>query len=221
MGHPVHKIKAFEIVGPYRLRIEFGDGLVRTIDFRPVLEGELYGPLRDLNQFNSVSVDREVHTLVCRTALTLTRPPFTTGPIMRQAWSRSRSVGRPPDTARKPANPLDPYSRFETPPWAVITSPSAWAAKRGRRESTPSARSSSRKANGSALSAWSTTLWRRRRACRNFAGRSNSSSWGTSSSACATGSNHSAISRARPRSTGRCSDSLVWPFPPRCSSSAR
>lgn len=41
MEHPVHRVKAFEIVGPYRLHIEFGDGLVRTIDFRPVLEGEL------------------------------------------------------------------------------------------------------------------------------------------------------------------------------------
>lgn len=64
MGHPVHTVKAFEIVGPYRIRVEFGDGLVRTIDLRPVLEGELYSPLRDLNQFNSVSLDREVHTLV-------------------------------------------------------------------------------------------------------------------------------------------------------------
>jgi hypothetical protein len=60
----VHSIKAFEIVGPYRIRIEFGDGLVRTIDFRPVLEGELYGPLRDMSRFNSVSLDAEVHTLV-------------------------------------------------------------------------------------------------------------------------------------------------------------
>ena len=64
MGHPVHTIKAFEISGPHRLRIEFGDGLVRTIDFRPILEGELFGPLRDLTQFNSVVLDREVHTLV-------------------------------------------------------------------------------------------------------------------------------------------------------------
>ncbi len=63
MAHPVHRVTAFEIVGPYRIRVEFADGLVRTIDFRPVLEGELYGPLRDLNQFNSVSLDREVHTL--------------------------------------------------------------------------------------------------------------------------------------------------------------
>jgi uncharacterized protein DUF2442 len=64
VGHPVHKITAFEIVGPYRIRIEFADGLVRTIDFRPVLEGDLYGPLRDLSQFNSVSLDDEVHTLL-------------------------------------------------------------------------------------------------------------------------------------------------------------
>ena len=64
MGHPVYKVKAFEVEGPYRLRIEFGDGLVRTIDFRPVLEGEVYGPLRDLDRFNAVSLDREIHTLV-------------------------------------------------------------------------------------------------------------------------------------------------------------
>jgi len=41
-----------------------------------------------------------------RTAPTLTRPPFTTGPIMRQAWSRSRGAGLPPDTARGRVNPL-------------------------------------------------------------------------------------------------------------------
>jgi len=64
VGHPIHKVKSFEIEGPYRLRIEFADGLVRTIDFRSVLEGELYSPLRDLSQFNAVSLDREVHTLV-------------------------------------------------------------------------------------------------------------------------------------------------------------
>jgi hypothetical protein len=62
--HEIHRVRAFEIVGPYRLRIEFADGLSRTIDFRPVLEGELYGPLRDLSLFNAVSLDREVHTLV-------------------------------------------------------------------------------------------------------------------------------------------------------------
>lgn len=50
MGHPVYRVKAFEVVGPYRIRIEFSDGLVQPIDFRPILEGELYSPLRDLNE---------------------------------------------------------------------------------------------------------------------------------------------------------------------------
>jgi len=52
------------VVGPYRISITFADGLVRIIDFRPILEGELYGPLRDLQQFNAVSLDPEVPTLV-------------------------------------------------------------------------------------------------------------------------------------------------------------
>ncbi|PYN92157.1 MAG: DUF2442 domain-containing protein, partial [Candidatus Rokuibacteriota bacterium] len=42
--HSVHKVTSVEIVGPYRLRVGFGDGLSRTIDFQPVLEGELYSP---------------------------------------------------------------------------------------------------------------------------------------------------------------------------------
>jgi hypothetical protein len=62
--HPVHKISSFEIAGPYRLRLAFDDGAVRTIDFRPILEGEVYGPLRDLDTFNTVSLDPEAHTLV-------------------------------------------------------------------------------------------------------------------------------------------------------------
>ena len=64
MGHPVHRVKGFEIVGPYRLRVEFADGLTRTIDLKPILEGELYGPLRDISVFNAVEIDREAHTLV-------------------------------------------------------------------------------------------------------------------------------------------------------------
>ena len=64
MSHPIHVVKRLEIVGPYRLRIEFEDGVSRTIDFRPVLEGEIYGPLQDLSLFNEVTVDPEIKTLV-------------------------------------------------------------------------------------------------------------------------------------------------------------
>ena len=62
--HPVHRVQAFEIVGPYILKVDFDDGMSRTIDFRPVLAGELYGPLRNLDLFNRVQVDPEARTLI-------------------------------------------------------------------------------------------------------------------------------------------------------------
>ncbi|MBI1736152.1 MAG: DUF2442 domain-containing protein [Candidatus Rokubacteria bacterium] len=64
MMHPVHKVTRFRAAGPYRLRVDFDDGSSRTIDFQPVLEGELYGPLRDPSVFNAVSLDHDAHTLV-------------------------------------------------------------------------------------------------------------------------------------------------------------
>lgn len=64
MIHPIHKVVAFEQVADYSLRVGFEDGTEQTIDFFPVLAGELYGPLRDPEVFNQVSIDPEVHTLV-------------------------------------------------------------------------------------------------------------------------------------------------------------
>jgi hypothetical protein len=62
--HTLCKVKSFAIVGPYTLKVGFDDGVFRNIDFRPVLQGELYGPLRDLGLFDQVMLDAEVHTLV-------------------------------------------------------------------------------------------------------------------------------------------------------------
>jgi hypothetical protein len=61
---PLHCVVSFAIVAPHTLRITFDDGVVRTINFEPVLEGELFGPLRDLALFNRVAIDPEAHTLV-------------------------------------------------------------------------------------------------------------------------------------------------------------
>ena len=44
--------------------MRFDDQREQTIDFKPVLAGEMYGPLRELSLFNQVQVDPEVHTLV-------------------------------------------------------------------------------------------------------------------------------------------------------------
>ena len=64
MNHPIHRVCGFEIVGPNVLRVWFEDGTEQTIDFAPVLSGELLGPLRDPSLFRQVRVDPEVHTLV-------------------------------------------------------------------------------------------------------------------------------------------------------------
>ncbi|MBI3935165.1 MAG: DUF2442 domain-containing protein [Acidobacteria bacterium] len=64
MVHPIHRVEGFEIVGPFRLRVRFEDSTEQTVDFQPVLAGELYGPLKDLSLFNQVQIDPEVHTLV-------------------------------------------------------------------------------------------------------------------------------------------------------------
>lgn len=64
MNHPIHRITSFDQIGAHTLRLQFDDGLARTIDFAPVLAGELFGPLRDPKVFAQVRLDSEVHTLV-------------------------------------------------------------------------------------------------------------------------------------------------------------
>jgi Protein of unknown function (DUF2442) len=64
MSHPIYRVESFEVVAPYTLRVGFDDGTEQVINFRPVLAGELYGPLRDPSLFAQVRIDPEVHTLL-------------------------------------------------------------------------------------------------------------------------------------------------------------
>lgn len=64
MAHSIHRVTSVEVIGTYELRVAFGDGSSREIDLEPILEDELYGPLRDPELFAKVEVDPEVHTLV-------------------------------------------------------------------------------------------------------------------------------------------------------------
>jgi hypothetical protein len=64
MSHPICRVRSFEIVSAYTLRVRFDDSTEQTIDFRPILAGELYSPLRNLELFNQVRIDPEVATLV-------------------------------------------------------------------------------------------------------------------------------------------------------------
>ena len=48
MNHPIYRIASCEHIAPYALRLRFDDGLARTVDLEPILEGEFYGPLEGL-----------------------------------------------------------------------------------------------------------------------------------------------------------------------------
>jgi Protein of unknown function (DUF2442) len=63
MSHPIYRVAGFDVAGPYTLSVAFTDGTEQRIDFRPVLRGELFGPLQDLATFNAVSLDSEAGTL--------------------------------------------------------------------------------------------------------------------------------------------------------------
>jgi hypothetical protein len=50
--HAIHRVKEFQKIGPFTLRVHFDDGTDQAIDFRPVLIGD------------QVRLDDEAHTLI-------------------------------------------------------------------------------------------------------------------------------------------------------------
>lgn len=64
MEHAIYRVIEYKKISTYRLLVKFDDGYEREIDFRPVLNGELYGPLLDERIFDQVEIDPEIHTLV-------------------------------------------------------------------------------------------------------------------------------------------------------------
>jgi hypothetical protein len=64
MIHPIYRVRSFQLLGRYAIRVDFEDGVSQIVDLEDVLRGELYGPLRDLSVFSGVKLDPEAHTLV-------------------------------------------------------------------------------------------------------------------------------------------------------------
>ena len=62
--HKIVKVTGFEKVAPFKLCVHFDDASERTIDFRPVLKGPVFGALSDEKLFDTVRLDSEIHTLV-------------------------------------------------------------------------------------------------------------------------------------------------------------
>lgn len=64
MLHEIHTIKSFRKIAPYTLEIVFGNNYCTTINFLPMLKGEMYGPLKNSDCFDKATLDPEVKTIV-------------------------------------------------------------------------------------------------------------------------------------------------------------
>ena len=101
MVHAVHRVTKFSVVGPYTLAVCFKDGSEQVIDFKPVLHGALFRPLRDLATFNQVQVDNEAGTLVWPNGAdfdpaTLHDWPRVRDELVRRAASWNAAIGAEP-----------------------------------------------------------------------------------------------------------------------------
>jgi hypothetical protein len=86
MTHPIYRICSVAIVGDYTLRIRFDDCTEQIIDFRPILSGQLYRPLRDLKLFSQVRIDPEVQTLVWPNGADFDPATLHNWPLVADAW---------------------------------------------------------------------------------------------------------------------------------------
>jgi len=64
LEHKIYEVVGFRPVAEYALEVFFNDGVSQKIDFDGVLEGELYGPLKEKALFDRVRVDHERRNLV-------------------------------------------------------------------------------------------------------------------------------------------------------------
>ncbi|MEW5984085.1 MAG: DUF2442 domain-containing protein [Acidobacteriota bacterium] len=114
MEHAMYRVDRFEIVGPYTLALRFNDGTEQRIDFAPVLEGAVFGPLRDLSLFNAVELDRTFGTIQWPTGADFDPETLHDWPKYRDEFTAmaQRWAPEPHDSATQRANKaLEPSAR--------------------------------------------------------------------------------------------------------------
>lgn len=60
----MHFVKSVKYLSDYKLLLSFEDGSFRQVDLEPHLDGEVFEPLKDITNFKSVHVNRELDTVV-------------------------------------------------------------------------------------------------------------------------------------------------------------
>ena len=57
------KIKDVDYLNNYRLALLFSDGVKKEVDLEPYLNGEVFGPLRDINLFVQIRINPDYNRM--------------------------------------------------------------------------------------------------------------------------------------------------------------
>ncbi len=60
----IHFITKVEYWSGYKLRLTFEDGIVCEVDLESYLDGEIFGPLQDVEYFKTVRLNPDIDTIV-------------------------------------------------------------------------------------------------------------------------------------------------------------
>jgi|SRR6185503_8825241 len=88
MAHAIHRVVSVEQVGDHTLHLVFADDTSQVIDFRPVLAGEIFGPLADPKFFRQVRLDPESHTIVWPNGADFDPATLHDWPLVREDFVR-------------------------------------------------------------------------------------------------------------------------------------
>jgi len=60
----MHFVKDVAYVSEYKLLLTFENGVVKLVDMKPYLDGEIFEPLKDIDYFKTVRVNPNIDTIV-------------------------------------------------------------------------------------------------------------------------------------------------------------
>ncbi|MCX7110640.1 MAG: DUF2442 domain-containing protein [Proteobacteria bacterium] len=60
----MHFVKDVQYFADYKLKLTFEDSIVKIVDLKPHLDGEIFEPLIDIEYFKSVRINPDIDTVV-------------------------------------------------------------------------------------------------------------------------------------------------------------
>ena len=60
----MHFVKDVQYFADYKLKLTFEDSIVKIVDLKPHLDGEIFEPLIDIEYFKSVRLNPDIDTVV-------------------------------------------------------------------------------------------------------------------------------------------------------------